>query len=198
MLSYCVIYSKNRALKCTFLQTICCFSKGYLERIFLDYDNCILPLAEFQAKIPWICLCHDRSMNARCFTCLWNRHKWYLLDFYCMYWMYFISPFIICSKICWLGYCRPHCADCHTSVRARSSRPRAGAWEAVELHHSQEREMLPVVAACCTFLAAAVQRYLWVWVTSLWLLLPGPAKDLHTERQGVFLVLFSADLFWLA
>lgn len=59
-------------------------------------------------------------------------------------------------------------------------------------------EMLSVVAACCTFLAAAVQRYLWVWVTSLWLLLPGPAKDLHTERQGVFLLLVSADLFWLA
>lgn len=101
----------------------------------------MLPSAEFQAKIPWFCLCHVRSMNARCFTCLWNQHKnvyeWYLLDFYCMYWMYFISPFIICSKICLLGYCRPHCADCYTSVRARSSWPRTGAWEAVELCHSQ-------------------------------------------------------------
>lgn len=51
MLSYCVIYSNNRAPKFPFSWTIYCFSKDYLEGIFLDYANYVSPLAKCQAKI---------------------------------------------------------------------------------------------------------------------------------------------------
>lgn len=63
MLNYSVIYSNNRDVIFTFFFTDYVFFRRVLG-IFLNYSNYVLPLADFEAKIPCFCLFHVKTMDA--------------------------------------------------------------------------------------------------------------------------------------